>query len=134
MISCIMVLRLPLPPLVGADHGSAILHGEGGAWLNGTERSGSTALFAGDAVETKPGFVANLEAEGSSVLIQPESMVKFEGSFLSLEHPSVSVGTSRLMSVHVNCIQVDQITNKPTQYDGRDVNGKVQVAAHKNQE
>jgi hypothetical protein len=90
MISCIMVLRLPLPPLVGADHGSAILHGE--------------------------------------------SMVKFEGSFLSLEHPSVSVGTSRLMSVHVNCIQVDQITNKPTQYDGRDVNGKVQVAAHKNQE
>jgi hypothetical protein len=130
-ISCIMVLLLPLS-LVAADAGSAILHSEGGVWLNGTEISGSTAVFPGDAVETKPGFVANIDAEGSSVLIQPESIVKFEGSFLNLEHGSVSVGTSTLMSVHVNCIKVDPITNERTQYDVTNVNSTVQVVAHKN--
>src|SRR5271166_185083 len=130
-ISCIMVLLLPLS-LMAADTGSAILHSEGGVWLNGSEISGSTAVFPGDSVETKPGFVANIDAEGSSVLIQPESIVKFEGSFLSLEHGSVSVGTSTLMGVHVNCIKVDPITTERTQYEVADISGTVKVAARKN--
>lgn len=82
----------PVPlSLLAADTGSAILHSEGGVWLNGTEISGSTAVFPGDSVETKPGFVANLDAEGSSVLVQGESIVKFQGDSLTLEH----VGASR---------------------------------------
>ena len=83
-------------------------------------------------LETKPGFVANLDAEGSSVLIQPESVVKFQGTFLSLEHGSVAVGTSTSMSVHVNCIKVEPVSSERTQYDVADVSGTVQVAAHKN--
>jgi hypothetical protein len=74
-ISWVMILWFP-PSLVAADTGSAILHSEGGVWLNGSEISGSTAVFPGDSVETKPGFVANLDAEGSSVLIQGEAIVK----------------------------------------------------------
>jgi len=127
----VIVILFPLF-LVAADSGSAILHSEGGVWVNGTEISGSTAVFPGDLLETKPGFVANLDAEGSSVLIQPESIVKFQGNYLSLEHGSVSVGTSTLMSVHVNCIKVEPVTNDRTQYDVADLSGKVEVAAHKN--
>jgi hypothetical protein len=114
-----------------ADTGSAILRSAGGVWVNGNEIAGSTAIFAGDSLETKPGFVANLDAEGSSVLIQPESIVKFEGAFLTLEHGSVSVGTSTGMSVHVNCIRVEPLSNDRTQYDVADLSGKVEVAAHK---
>ncbi|MFZ0200666.1 MAG: hypothetical protein WB523_03730 [Candidatus Sulfotelmatobacter sp.] len=126
-----MILLFPLS-LSAGDTGSAILHSEGGVWLNGMEMSGSAAIFPGDSVETKPGFVANLDAEGSSVLIQGESIVKFQGDFLTLEHGSVSVGTSTLMSVHVNCIEVKPISNGRTQYDVTDLTGKVEVAAHEN--
>jgi hypothetical protein len=108
------------------------LHSTGGVWVNGMEISGSTAVFPDDSVETKPGFVANLDAEGSSVLIQPESIVKFEGSFLDLEHGSVSVGTSTSLSVHVRCIRIEPVSNDRTQYDVTDLTGKVEVAAHKN--
>jgi hypothetical protein len=101
-------------------------------WVNGSEIAGSSVVFPGDVIETKPGFVANLDAEGSSVLVQPESVVKFQGTFLGLEHGSVSVGTSTSMSVHVNCIKVEPVTGDRTQYDVADVNGTVQVAAHKN--
>jgi hypothetical protein len=126
-----MVVLCPFS-LAAADTGSAVLHSQGGVWVNGFEIAASTAVFPGDVVETKPGFVANLDAEGSSVLIQPESIVKFEGTFLTLEHGSVSVGTSASMSVHVNCIKVEPVSNERTQYDVADVSGTVQVAARKN--
>jgi hypothetical protein len=126
-----MAVLCPLA-LSAADTGSAVLHSEGGVWVNGLEVAASTVVFPGDLVETKPGFVANLDAEGSSVLIQPESVVKFQGSFLVLEHGSVSVGTSTLMSVHVNCIKVEPVSAERTQYDVADVSGTVQVAARKN--
>ena len=58
--------------------------------------------------------------------------MKFQGNFLTLEHGSVSVGTSTEMSVHVNCLKVEPLSNDRTQYDVTDVSGKVEVAANKN--
>jgi hypothetical protein len=130
-VGWIMVVLCPFS-LVAADTGSAVLHSEGGVWVNGFEVAGSTVVFPGDLLETKPGFVANVDAEGSSVLIQPESVVKFQGSFLSLEHGSVSVETSTSMSVHVSCIKVEPVSSERTKYDVANVNGTVQIAAHKN--
>jgi hypothetical protein len=127
----VLVVLCPLS-LTAADTGSAVLHSDGGVWVNGSEIAGSSVVFPGDVIETKPGFVANLDAEGSSVLIQPESVVKFQSTFLSLEHGSVSVGTSTSMSVHVNCIKVEPVTGDRTQYDVADVNGTVHVVVHKN--
>jgi hypothetical protein len=126
-----MVILYPLS-LAAADTGSAVLHSEGGVGVNGSEITGSTVVFPGDLLETKPGFVANIDAEGSSVLIQPESVVKFQGTFLSLEHGRVSVGTSSSMSVQVNCIKVEPVSSERTQYEVADVNGTVQIAARKN--
>jgi hypothetical protein len=127
-----MVIALFPVSLFAADTGGAVVHSKGGVWVNGAEVVDATAIFPGDLLQTKPGFVANLDAEGSSVLIQPESVVKFEGAFLSLEHGSVSVGTSTSLSVHVNCIKVEPVNNERTQYDVTDTTGKVEVAAQKN--
>jgi hypothetical protein len=127
----VMVVLFSLS-LRAADTGSAIVHSKGGVWVNGAEALDSTSVFPGDLLETRPGFVANLDAEGSSILIQPESIVKFQGNFLSLEHGSISVGTSTSMGVHVNCIDVEPASNERAQYDVTDVNGTVQVAARKN--
>jgi hypothetical protein len=131
-ISCIMALLLPLPPLVGADRGSAILHGEGGARLNGAERAGSTAVFAGASVETKPGFVANLDAEGSSVLIQTRVHGEIRRPFLE---PRAGERVCRNLDVDERAPELypgRSDYERGTQYDGRDINGTVQVAAHKN--
>jgi hypothetical protein len=130
-IAVLMVFLFPLS-MVAADTGSAILRSNGGVWVNGNEVAGSTTVFPGDSLQTKPGFVANLDAEGSSVLIQPETIVKYENNFLVLEHGSLSVGTSTAMSVHVNCIRVEPLSNERTQYEVADVSGKVEAAARKN--
>jgi hypothetical protein len=125
-----LILILP-QSLLAIDPVSAILHAQGGVWVNGTEVSDSTAIFPGDLLETKPGFAANLTADGSAVLIQPESIVKFQGDVLILEHGSVSVGTSKAMRVQVNCLTVVPVSTDWTKYDVTDVTGKVVVAAHK---
>jgi hypothetical protein len=130
LFSWVMIVLFPLR-LVAGDTTAALVHGKGGVWVNGAEATDSTSIFPGDLVETRPGFVANLDAEGSSVLIQSESIVKFQGNFLVLEHGSVSVGTSTSFSVHVNCIKVEPVNTGRTQYDVTDTTGTVQVDAKK---
>jgi hypothetical protein len=128
---CWMMVVLSPLWLLAADTGAAVVHTKGGVWVNGAQAADSTAVFSGDLLETKAGSVATLDAQGSSVLIQPESVVKFQGSFLSLEHGSVSVEASTSMNVHVNCIRVEPASNQRTQYDVADVGGTVHVAVHK---
>jgi hypothetical protein len=126
-----MILVLP-QSLLANDLGSAILHTQGGVWVNGGEVRDSTTIVSGDLIETKPGFAANLNADGFTVLIQPESVLKFQGDLLVLEHGSVSVGTSKAMRVQVNCLTVVPVSTEWTQYEVTDVTGKVLVSARKN--
>jgi hypothetical protein len=131
VISWTLVVLFPLSLFAG-DAPSAVVHSKGGVWVNGAEVADSISIFPGDVLETKPGFVAELDVTGSAVLIRPESIVKFEGTALGLEHGSVSVGTSTMMRVHVNCIRVDPVSNDRTQFDVTDTTGTVRVAALKN--
>lgn len=111
---------------------SAILHTQGGVWVNGYEAKDSSAVFSGDLVETKPGSPANLTLDGATVLIQPESVARLQTNFLELDHGGVAVGTSKSFKVKVNCITVTPVVNEWTQYEVSNVNGNVQVAARKN--
>lgn len=112
--------------------GGAILHTQGGVWINGYEATDSSAVFPGDLVETKSGSSANLSLDGSTVLIQPESVAKLQTNLLELEHGSVFVGTSKSFKVRVNCITVIPVLNEWTQYEVNNVNANIQVAARKN--
>jgi len=109
----------------------AILHTQGGVSVNGYEATDSSALFAGDLMETKPGFSATLNLEGTTIQLQEETVAKLQDGVLLLDHGSVSVGTSRSFKVRVNCITVIPVLNEWTQYDVTDLNGTVQVNARK---
>ncbi len=126
------VLILVVPGTLLGQTGSAILHSQGGVWVNGNEAPDASAVFAGDVVETKPGFSATLTLDGSSVVMQPESIGTFQENLLVLDHGSVAVGTSKSFRVRVNCITVIPVVNDWTQYEVTDTNGTVQVAARKN--
>lgn len=110
---------------------SAILHTQGGVWINGQEARDAVAVLPGDVLETKIGFNATLNLDGSEVLIQPEAVAKFDGDLLELDHGSVAVGTSKGFRVRVNCITVIPVLNEWTQYEVSDTNGTVHVAARK---
>jgi hypothetical protein len=133
-----MAVLLP-PTLLGQTAGqtesgqtaAAVLHTQGGVWINGSEATDSTAVFPGDLIETKTGFSGNLSMEGSTVLLGPESVAKLETNELELDHGTVSVGTSTSFRVRVNCIRVIPIHNEWTQYVVTDVDRTVRVSAQK---
>lgn len=110
---------------------SAILHTQGGVWINGSEAPDSTAVFTGDLIETKPGFSATLTLAGSNVQLAAESVAKLQENLLVLDHGIVSVVTSASFKVRVNCLTVVPISNERNDYAVTDVNRTIHVAAHK---
>jgi hypothetical protein len=114
------------------ETGGAILHTQGEVWVNGYEAKDSSAVFPGDLIESKPDSPASLSLDGSTVLIQPESVARLQANSLVLEHGSVFVGTSKSFKLKANCITVAPLVNEWTQYEVTNLNGNIQVAARKN--
>jgi hypothetical protein len=126
-----MVIVLPAS-VMAQTSGGAMLHSDGGVWLNGNPAPNSSAIFPQDVVQTQKENKAKIDAEGSSATIQPDTIVQFEGDELVLDHGSVQVNTSRGMRVRVNCITVTPLNQAWTRYDVIDVDGKMKVLAYEN--
>jgi hypothetical protein len=125
-----MIVLFPICA-IAEDTGAAVIHAKGGVWINGSEAVDGASIFPGDLIETKPGFVANVDTQGSSVLVQSETMVKFKGNALELAYGTVSVGTSTSMKVEVNCLEVEPTTAERTEYDVTSGSTTVHVSAVK---
>ncbi len=130
-IFCWMMIAVFPASLMGADSGAAMLYAKGTAWLNGSTVPRSSAIFPGDLVQTKPDSVANINAPGSSVMILSDSLVKFEGNAVSVEHGSVTVATSKGMNTRAGEVTVAPASNAWTEFEVTDLNGRVQIVARK---
>ena len=128
---CWMLLAIIPASLLGADSGAAMLYAKGTAWINGSSVPRSSAVFPGDMVQTRPDGVVRINATGSSVMIQSDSLVKYEGNAVSLEHGAVSVATTKGMSTRAREVVVAPVSAEWTQFDVRDVNGTVEIVARK---
>ena len=127
-----MIVILPAS-LMAQDLGRAMLHSDGGTWLNGEPAPKSSAIFPHDLVQTRTGSTAKIDINGSTVTVQPDTLVQFEEDELFLEHGSLQLNSARGMRVRVNCITVIPLTQAWTRYDVTDVDGKVMVAAYENE-
>ena len=100
LICWILIVLTPASLIAAdADSGAAMLYGKGAGtvWLNGKPLPHSSAVFPGDLIQTQAESVATLDASGSGVIVLQDSMVKFEGNAVSLQHGGVSVATSKGM-------------------------------------
>ena len=130
ILSSMMVIVLPAV-LSAADQPAAMLYSHGTALLNGNTIARSSALFSGDLIQTNADSVANINATGSSVLVLNESLVQYEGSTLKLEHGGVAISTSKLLATRAGGVKVSPATTVWTEFEVRDVDGKVRIAARK---
>ena len=128
---CWMMIAIFPSSLLAADAGAAMLYAKGEAWVNGSTVPRSSAIFPGDMVQTKPDSVVNINAAGSNVMILSDSMVKFEGNAVSIEHGTVTIATSRGMATHVGEVTVSPASANWTEFEVTDVNGTVQIMARK---
>jgi len=131
LVCGVMAVVLPTS-LMAQDSARAMLHNDGGAWVNGNPAPESSAIFKHDLVQTQKENRARIDADGSTVTVERETIVQFEGDELILEHGSVQVNTRRGMRVRVNCVTVSPPAQQSARYDVTDVDGRVLVLAHQN--
>jgi hypothetical protein len=117
--------------LFAADQPAAMLYTHGTALLNGSSITRSSAIFSGDLVQTNASSAANINASGSIVLVLNDSLVQYEDHALKLEHGGVTISTSKLLGTRAGDVIVSPASTSWTEFEVRDVDGQVQIAARK---
>jgi hypothetical protein len=118
-------------PAWAADSAAAMLYTNGTAWINGGNIPKSSAIFAGDLVQTKSDSVANIKSSGTSVLVLSDSLIQYQGSAVKLEHGSLNVATSKSMTAQIGGLKVVPADAAWTEFEVRDTDGVVRIIARK---
>ena len=130
-LCCLLAILFPAQVMLAGETASAMLYTNGAAWLNGSAVPKSAAVFAGDMLQTQPNSTARIQSNGSSVMVLADSLVKFEGPAVELEHGAVRVTTSRGLAARAGDVTVKPASNAWTEFQVTDVDGRMQIAANK---
>jgi hypothetical protein len=121
VVSCVLAILFPLS-MFAADSNAAMLYTNGAAWVNGAHVPRSTsAIFFGDLLQTR----------SDTITVLADSLVKFQGDSLDIEHGAVSVSTSHGVSTTAGDVKVAPSTSNWTEFNVTDVDGTVRIAARK---
>jgi hypothetical protein len=130
--ACWMLIAVVPVSLWAADSSPAMLYARGAAWINGGAVPRTSAVFPGDLVQTRSDSVASINSSGSNVVVLADSVVKFEGPAVALEHGSLRVATSKGLSTHTGDITVAPASNGWTEFEVKQVSeDSVQIVAQK---
>jgi hypothetical protein len=110
LVCGVMIVIVP-SSLFAQGTGGALLHSDGGTWLNENPAPATAAIFRDSLVQTQKGYSARIDAEGSTVLIGPETVVQFQGNELTLDHGSLRLDTATEMTVIVGCITINPLSS-----------------------
>jgi hypothetical protein len=131
-IACWMMIAVVPVSLWAADSSPAMLYARGTTWINGSAVPRTSAVFPGDMVQTRSDSVASINASGSNVVVLADSLVKFEGPAVALEHGSLKVATSRGLSTHTGEITVTPASSGWTEFEVKQISDdSVQIMAQK---
>jgi hypothetical protein len=131
LVSGVLLMVFP-GALFAADSGAAMLYTNGPAWVNGSHvPRASSAIFSGDLLQTPSDSVANINEPGSAITVESDSLVKFEGSSVRIEHGGVRVSTSKGMGSSAGDVKIAPASSSWTEFNVTDVDGKVNILAKK---
>jgi hypothetical protein len=129
---CWIVIFLMPSAVFAADAPAGVLYGTGTVYLDGAQLANSMPVLTGDVIETKEIGVAHLDMSGSTVIIQPNAIVRFQAAGVSLDRGSVSMATGKSLSVFARDFQITPVFSDWTQFEVTRSGGLIQIAARKN--
>ncbi len=129
---CWIVIFLMPSAALAADGPAGVLSGTGTVYLDGAQLANSMPVLTGDVIETKEVGVGHLDMSGSTVIIQPNAIVRFQATGLSLDRGSVSMATGKSLSVSARDFQITPVSSVWTQFEVTRSDGVIRIAARKN--
>lgn len=131
LISWGLILLTPTA-IIAQEATGALVHGTGSVLLNSAQLTNSSVVSTGDVVQTGANGIAYVSAPGSSALIESNSITRVQGAGLSLDRGSVSVATSKNMSVFARDFRIVPASNNWTEFYVTRTGGAIQIMARKN--
>ena len=130
---CALIISLVMPAAVfAAETNAAMVYARGTAWVNGTEIPRSSVLFAGDMVQTKPDSAANITLAGATITLLPNSLVRFQGQGLELQHGGITVLTSSKLPIQIGDVVVTPAAADWTEFWIGEAQDNLTIMARKN--
>jgi hypothetical protein len=126
------VVIIVIGSVLSAQTGTAVLYGTGAVYVNGAQLSNSSAVTAGDVIQTKETGAANLNGVGATIVIQSNTIARMQPGGLSLDRGSVTVATGNSMSVFARDLKITPVSNNWTEFYVSRVSGGIQIVARKN--
>jgi hypothetical protein len=130
-MSCGLIVLIPCV-LLAQETGAAMLHGTGSVYVNGAPVTDSLAVTNGDVIQTKDTGAANLSAPGASVVVQSNTIARFENGGLALDRGSISVATGKSMAVFARDLKITPASGAWTEFYVTRASGAIQIIARKN--
>lgn len=85
---------------------AGMLHSNGGVSVNGSPATSVTTVFAGDRIETAPKAAANVTLNGSSLLLDENSSMVFNGQIMDFYCGGGTVQTTQGMTARYGHLDV----------------------------
>jgi hypothetical protein len=105
MLAVLLTVACP-SAIVMADRPSAILQTSGRVTLNGILTPHSVSVFTGDLIDTTDASVASVSRSGSSVVVDPNSSIRYQDDGFAILRGRARVQTANGMTVHAGPISV----------------------------
>jgi len=126
-------LLLVMPGVLSAQNtAAAVIFPAGTVYLNGAQLSNSSAFMTGDVLQTRENGAANINANGSSAVVDSNSIVRFQADGFSLDRGAISVATGKGMSVYARDFKISPATGEWTQFYVTRSSGTIGIIARKN--
>jgi hypothetical protein len=116
---------------LGADTPAGVIYGNGTVYVNGEQLTNSSAVMVGDVVQTKEAGVAQLNAVGSSMMLQSNTIVRFRDGGLALDRGTVTMATGKGSTVFARDFKISPVSTSWTQFDVIRTSGVIQIFARK---
>ena len=127
-----MVLIVLVPVAFAQTANVAVVNSTGPVFLNGAQLSNSNAVVAGDIVQTKENGTAAINGPGSSIAVEPNSILRFQGQSVALDRGQISVATGNGLSVNARDFKITPVSNNWTQFYVTRSGGTIGIVARKN--
>lgn len=127
ILSLFLAFALPTSLLCAETH-AAMVFASGVASLNGSALARTTAVFAGDVLETSKNSAIIINANGSTVQMGASSKVQFQGQSIDINSGVAQVTTNSGLKVQADALTVAPM-NQTAKYQVTRASGKVLVAA-----
>jgi len=131
LMSCGLILLTPCV-LFAQETSTAVVYGTGSVYVNGSQLTNSSAVTSGDVIQTKESGAANLRAPGASVVVQSNTIARFENGGLALDRGSISVATGKGMAVFARDFKIAPASGAWTEFYVTRASGAIQIIARKN--